>query len=201
MFFDSLWKSFDSRFDGILASLARHKDLLTKEVTAIDLVEARESRAKAQEDLDAREKKRSDTYLHDTVAWLNIATESQDDELDRLLAKRLDGTCDWIFRNAKMKEWIDDAHGQPVLWVKGIPGAGKFLRSKFRIIDNDLIRQNDTLYLSHRKNPGRATDKSNDNCILHLQQLHKRKEPCCRNNEKPYFAIVETEHRASGLCL
>jgi hypothetical protein len=100
---------------------------VTKEAAAIDLMEARQWRAKAQEDLEAREKQRSDTYIHDTIAWLNIATEPQDDELDRLLSKRLEGTCDWIFRNAKMKAWKDDAHGEAVLWVKGIPGAGTSL--------------------------------------------------------------------------
>jgi len=170
LFFDSLWKSFDSRFNGILASLAKHKELLTKEAVTIDLVEAREWRAKAQEDLDVREKKRSDTYLHDTVAWLNIATESQDDELDRLLSKRLDGTCEWIFRNAKMKEWKDDAHGEPVLWVKGIPGAGiSFHFNLWESRANNIARKNDTLYISHRKNSRGATGTTNNNCVLHLQ--------------------------------
>jgi hypothetical protein len=100
---------------------------VTKEAATIDLIEARQWRAKAQEDLEAREKLRSDTYIHDTTAWLNIAAEAQDDELDRLVSKRLAGTCAWIFRNEKMKAWKDNAHGEPVLWVKGIPGAGTSL--------------------------------------------------------------------------
>jgi hypothetical protein len=100
---------------------------VTKEAVTIDLVEARNWRFKAEEDLRNREKRRSDTYIHDTIAWLNIVTEHQDDELDRLLSKRLKGTCDWIFRNEKMRSWKDYAHGEPVLWVKGIPGAGIFL--------------------------------------------------------------------------
>jgi hypothetical protein len=124
LFFDSLWKSFDSRFNGILESLAKHKELLTKEAVTIDLVEARSWRAKLQEDLENREKQRSDTYIHDTIAWLNISTTDQVDELETLLSKRLDGTCQWIFQNSKFKTWKDDAHGEPVLWVKGIPGAG-----------------------------------------------------------------------------
>lgn len=95
-----------------------------KEAVTIDLVEARQWRLKTQEDLEAREKRRSDTYLHDTIAWLNIATEHQDDELDLLLSKRLSGTCEWIIRNANLKSWKDDAYGKPVLWIKGIPGAG-----------------------------------------------------------------------------
>ncbi len=97
---------------------------MTKEAVTIDLVEARSWRAKTQEDFEAREKRRLDTYIHDTIAWLNILTEYQDDELDRLLSKRLDGTCEWIFRNEKFTAWKDDAHGESILWVKGIPGAG-----------------------------------------------------------------------------
>jgi hypothetical protein len=124
VFFDSLWKSFDSRFNGILESLAKHKELLNKEVVTIDLVEARSWRAKQQEEIELRERRRSETYIHDAIAWLNISTTEQADELYKLLSKRLDGTCQWIFRNEKFKAWKDDAYGKPVLWVKGIPGAG-----------------------------------------------------------------------------
>jgi hypothetical protein len=119
-----LWKDFNSRFDSILTSLASHKKLLDKEVDIIDLTEARKLRAKIEDDLKNREIQRSKTYLHDTIAWLNIATEVQDDEFDRLISKRLTGTCEWIFRNTKMRAWRDDVHGEPVIWIKGIPGAG-----------------------------------------------------------------------------
>lgn len=122
---ESLWKSFDSRFSTILEKLARHKELATREAVTIDLVEARSWRAQLQEDLKIREKRKTDTYIHDTIAWLNVATAEQEDKLDRLLSKRLDGTCEWISRNLKMKVWKDDAHGEPILWIVGIPGAGK----------------------------------------------------------------------------
>jgi hypothetical protein len=122
--FDSLWKSFDSRFNSILEKLAKHKKLVKSEALTIDLVEARSWRLKIQEELEACDKRRSDTYIRDTVAWLNIPTEHQDDELDRLLSKRLDGTCEWILRHEKIAAWKNDAPAEPVLWVKGIPGAG-----------------------------------------------------------------------------
>ena len=124
IFFDSLWKSFEIRFDGILAKLSRHREMLTKEAIAIDIVEARRWRAQALDDLEIREKRRVDIHMHDTIAWLNVQQEHQDDELDRLLSKRQPGTCDWVFRHTEFLTWQNDAHADPILWVKGIPGAG-----------------------------------------------------------------------------
>jgi hypothetical protein len=127
LFFDSLWKDFDSRFNNILERLTRHKNQVTNEAIAIDLVESRQWRAKVQEDLENKEKQRTKTHVHDTMAWLNVTAEDQDNILDQLLSKRLAGTCEWIFRSPKMGSWRDDAHGEPLLWVKGIPGAGILL--------------------------------------------------------------------------
>jgi hypothetical protein len=126
VFFDSLWKTFDSRLNTIIKSLSKHQELLSKQ--AVDIAEVRQWREQLKDELEAQEKRKSNTYLHDTIAWLNIATDDQVDELDRLLSKRLMGTCEWISRNEKMKSWKDDAHGEPVLWIKGIPGAGIIYR-------------------------------------------------------------------------
>lgn len=131
MIFDSLWKSFDSRFNGILESLIKHKEILNKEVVTIDVAEVHSWRAKQQEEIEIREMRRLNTYIHDTIAWLGISTIEQVDRLDELVSRRLDGTCQWIFRNEKFRAWKDDALGEPVLWVKGIPGSGLSMLTAF----------------------------------------------------------------------
>jgi hypothetical protein len=122
--FDSLWKSFETRFDGILVRLSKHKELLFKEAVTIDIVEARQWRTRALEDLENREKKRDAIHLHDTLAWLNVHQQDEGDEFDRLLRKRQPGTCEWIFKRSEFESWAKEAHADRVLWVKGIPGAG-----------------------------------------------------------------------------
>ena len=102
---------------------------MLKTVITIDVIEARSWREKIQENLIIEEKKRADFYLHDTIAWLKVADERQDDELDRLLRRKHEGTCEWIFNHALLKAWKDDAHGEPILWLKGIPGAGMLYAS------------------------------------------------------------------------
>ena len=111
--------------------------MLIREIITIDVIEARSWRAQYREELAVQEKKKADFYLHDTIAWLKVADERQDDELDRLLARKHEGTCEWVFNHPLLKAWKDDAHGEPILWLKGIPGAGGFLGKSsysFRLI-------------------------------------------------------------------
>ena len=98
--------------------------MLLKEAIAIDIVEAKKWRARAAEDLDKQEKGRNQIYANDTLAWLNVKQENQDDELDRLLNKRQSGTCDWIFKHPKFVTWKNSAYADRILWMNGIPGAG-----------------------------------------------------------------------------
>ncbi|KAH9216233.1 hypothetical protein DL95DRAFT_522785 [Leptodontidium sp. 2 PMI_412] len=133
LFFDSLWKSFDFRFNGILKNLAHHKQLLHNEAVTIDIVAARQWRSQARELIVQQEKNSQDYYFHDSISWLKVADEQHDDKLERLADKRQDGTCEWIFRNSLFQNWKDDVHGELSLWVKGILGAGKTILSTYMI--------------------------------------------------------------------
>jgi hypothetical protein len=90
---------------------------------------AQELRIKLQEDSALQEKRSLDFYLHDSLAWLRMAdevdTKQQDDELQSLSSKRHKGTCQWILRNPLFQHWKDDKNSGQILWVRGIPGAGK----------------------------------------------------------------------------
>jgi hypothetical protein len=133
LFFDSLWKSFDFRFNGILKRLSHHKELLHREVVTIDIVAAQQWRNETKERVLRQEKRNQDYYLHDSISWLKVSDEQHDDELEKLADKREEGTCEWVFRNSLFQNWKDDVHGEPILWVKGIPGAGLFAQSSLQV--------------------------------------------------------------------
>ncbi|EXJ84684.1 hypothetical protein A1O3_05354 [Capronia epimyces CBS 606.96] len=145
--FESSWKSFEGRFGGILANLSKHKDMLMKEAIAIDIVEARRWRARAAEELDKKEKERDQIYISDTLAWLNVHQEDQDDELHRLLNRRQSGTCHWVFRHPKFISWKDDTRADRVLWMNGIPGAGKTILCSYIIEKLQHESQTTTAYV------------------------------------------------------
>lgn len=132
IFFDSLWKGFQFRFGGILSNIADHKKLLMQQVFVINVTEAKQWRLKNEEEVKRGEKLTRDGWFHDSISWLKV-TGVREDELTELGEKRHEGTCEWVFGNALFHSWKDDAHGEPVLWVKGIPGAGKTILSTYVI--------------------------------------------------------------------
>lgn len=133
IFFDSLWKGFQFRFRGILKKLEQHKKLLMQQVKVIDVVEAREWRTKNEEEVERQERLTRKDWVHDSISWLKVSGELRDDELERLSEKRQEGTCEWVFKNPLFQTWKNDAHGEPILWVMGIPGAGKTILSTYII--------------------------------------------------------------------
>ncbi|KAJ9503773.1 hypothetical protein H2202_000912 [Exophiala xenobiotica] len=139
--FDSAWRTFEGRFGGILANLSKHKDMLMTEAIAIDIVEARKWRARTAEELDTQEEKLDEIYTSSVLAWLNVQQENQDDELYRLLNRRQPGTCDWVFRHPKFISWKDDGCADRVLWMNGIPGAGKTVLCSYII---DQLQQHES---------------------------------------------------------
>ena len=97
---------------------------MDKEAVSIDVVEARVWRMQVQENLERRDKEREVFQLQDVISWLDVEDCAQEDELDRLSYRRQAGTCDWILDALKAKSWMKDDTSDPVLWLKGIPGAG-----------------------------------------------------------------------------
>ena len=138
--FLSLWKDFGARFDGIINSLKEHRDFVDIEATSLDIVEARESRKRLQDDIRERRKRELDTLeenetnarifrLQHSIAWLSCDEKLQETEYERILNKRHDGTCEWVVNNLNLKSWIKDDARHQSLWLNGKPGSGTFLLS------------------------------------------------------------------------
>jgi hypothetical protein len=53
------------------------------------------------------------------LQWLNAVTPKPVYDFNK--DRRLEGTCEWIFRTEKYKSWMDGA-GCRDLWIVGIPG-------------------------------------------------------------------------------
>ena len=105
--------------------------MVDKEALSIDIVEARQWREQAQENLELRGNERRLTQLHHSMAWLAVEDVIQEDDLDRLSRRRQPGTCEWIFSNSSINSWFADTKDVPILWLKGIPGAGIKLSISF----------------------------------------------------------------------
>ena len=140
------WGLFERRFKLILQRLALHDDLLDKEAAAAHFFEMKQFRDKRQLEEDAFERQRQHQMAQDVFRWLSAAEDQQEDHLHRISDSRQPKTCDWILEDPRMRPWIEDDGGDAILWMNGIPGAGKsFLCSL--IIQNLQSQQHlSTLY-------------------------------------------------------
>lgn len=125
--FDASWRSFASRFNVILQSLARNRDLVDKEANSFDILESKAFRHRLYEDIARREAETRDWQLRDTLAWLDLQGQDREQEelLERRSKARLDGTCEWILRNPKISTWLDEQDRRLFVWLRGKPGSGK----------------------------------------------------------------------------
>lgn len=120
--FTAFWRTFETRFRCILDSLARHKDLIESEKLTVALVEAQRAREIAGSHLEAMQDIESKKQLTTVLDRL----EAPDYQIDHYAAseqRRRSHSGKWIFRHKAFLEWAD-THGNPLLYINGIPGAG-----------------------------------------------------------------------------
>lgn len=135
MVFDSLWKTFNPRFHGILESLKKHRDLVDQEANAIDISEAKtwrseqlnhimQWRAERADEIDRAERERHFAQTREAVAWLD-ACEEHEDTLTRMLRASTTTASHWALEAKSILSWIGQSRDLPVLWLNGKPGAGE----------------------------------------------------------------------------
>ncbi len=135
MVFDSLWKSFNLRFQGILEGLRKHRDLIDAEANVISITEAKSWRSEQigqinqwrliqADEIDKAERERLASQTREAVAWLN-AGEEQENRLTKLL-RAYNGTSDhWALKEATVLLWIGQGRDPSIVWLNGKPGAGE----------------------------------------------------------------------------
>lgn len=146
--FDSSWKGFDPRFNTILRNLAKNQELLDKEANSLDILEAKAYRQQSLDDLEKNERARQDWQLRDTLAWLDLKGQDQEQQelFDRCRSSRQEGTCTWILSHPKTMVWLDPDDHSPFTWLRGKPGSGKTTLATYLIEEASIPPDSQMLY-------------------------------------------------------
>ena len=143
--FDSLWTTFHLRFQGILESLRKHRDLIDAEANAIGLAEAkawrgtqldyiRQWRASRAYDIETMERERLASQTRAAIAWFG-ANEGQED-----IYAKISRACDsldnhWILKEPTVVSWLGQGtRDHSIIWLNGKPGAGESRRSFYDLL-------------------------------------------------------------------
>ncbi|KAF9893204.1 hypothetical protein FE257_011627 [Aspergillus nanangensis] len=126
VFHRTSWSSFERRLRLIVDNCAEYCERLYNikgnEISTSEIV----SRGRnALVEVRENENQRSIRELQAVLSWIGIEEDTQDNELDRLHSLKHPGSCEWMLKNKKTRSWFRLGHEEPIIWLTGIPGAGK----------------------------------------------------------------------------
>ncbi|RSL59358.1 hypothetical protein CEP54_007309 [Fusarium duplospermum] len=124
--FEALWPSRRDQIKMVTKHIARHRELMRTEVRLEEIRAADEARQRELEHFAQAE----ETAIKQEYFTLraHVSPKTYDDDLYRHHATVCEGTGKWLFRDQSFKDWADQSKASTrILWLKGIPGAGKTL--------------------------------------------------------------------------
>ncbi|OTA80302.1 hypothetical protein M434DRAFT_228741 [Hypoxylon sp. CO27-5] len=171
--FHSTWKTFDSKFQPIMQSLKKRRELLESEKGSATLYEIQ----KLRQDVSAmyaeqtERMTREDLEKHrDRATRINERLLAPNYQLDQELAtedRHGSNSGTWIFEDGNFRAWSNsETIGHRVLYVNGIPGAGK--TTLMSVVIEDLL---------NNRRPG-----VNNHCVVYFYFKHKQPEKESHNS-------------------
>ncbi|CEN59396.1 hypothetical protein ASPCAL01847 [Aspergillus calidoustus] len=125
--FNSSWKVFNSKFKRILDSLERNKSLVESEKSSLTVYEIQNLR-------DDEAARFNETRLNGILNKIN-APNCYPDQGNFLDQRYSSESGKWVLDNVNFKQWREALVGSnPLLYIHGIPGAGKTTLASF-IVD------------------------------------------------------------------
>ncbi|KAI9684612.1 MAG: hypothetical protein M1822_005700 [Bathelium mastoideum] len=157
IFFESIWPRYAGKIAVIRQNMERHRLLLDSEVTLAHISESHTARLQA---LKAYEEAYEFQQRQDFASTKSsLHPELYDQELERISEGCISRTGRWLTNNFAFQAWSDPQDvAHRVLWIEGIPGAGKTYLSS-RIVQ-DLKSANSQVvfaFLSYRSSQRTST--------------------------------------------
>jgi hypothetical protein len=127
--FQATWKTFRTRFGGLLANLQRHGRLVESQANLIEFEQLFEELERARVTAEAEyQRRKDDEDRHRRVMvrnWLSAASVEADQEAGINARKNYPESGRWLLGNSRMQAWLNaEFCAVTLLWLHGIPGAG-----------------------------------------------------------------------------
>ncbi|RYP49270.1 hypothetical protein DL768_004993 [Monosporascus sp. mg162] len=120
--FESLWPKHKDKIEAVRQNIERHSHLLRNDVQFEHILQEREAVLRSE-----GSHRRQEFWAIKT----DISPIDHGKRFDSIKAQRCEGTGKWLLNDADFAKWLDPSnHELRLLWLQGIPGAGKtFLSS------------------------------------------------------------------------
>ena len=124
--FKTAIRSYNDLYGDVVKNLQRSKDLLIQTASIWHFQEAQDARVRTSREFEAQKSSDDRQRRFFVIDWLsNISCQEQNEEL-RHKRRLYPESTRWIFSTAQLVEWFSGSESSnPVLWIFGIPGAGR----------------------------------------------------------------------------
>lgn len=142
-----MWKNFDTTFECILSDLGRQTDLLDRLARLNSMMQSQHDsqclqklqketeehikhyesdRVLIRQAIEEKNQDRAFNHREEVLKWVSPATMSDIHEDHCNKRQGCPRSGEWVLRKSKFKGWKElDTPINSVLWMYGIPGAGK----------------------------------------------------------------------------
>ncbi|RYP90715.1 hypothetical protein DL770_003180 [Monosporascus sp. CRB-9-2] len=125
--FHATWDTYKSRFGPLIDNIRGHGALIQTQAT-LSQIEAFQRDAELRDaNLRSISEKQESQRLSDLKTWLHATSCANEQKRYSDIRREFPGTGRWLLDNQSIKEWMDPIYPTipPLLWLNGIPGAGK----------------------------------------------------------------------------
>ncbi|KAK8053544.1 hypothetical protein PG996_012845 [Apiospora saccharicola] len=183
--FQATWDTYKSRFSPLIENIRGHGNLIQTQAVISQIQDFRRDQDLRNAEFNKIRESQEAQRLTDLKAWLSPPNVDNDQYELCKIWKKYPGSGQWLLQNQHLKNWLDPLFPTipPLLWINGMPGAGKTVLSS--IIVDELQRLDfspDVLYFyCKNRDPERNSYVSIGRCFL-SQLLLKHKDTLV-----PYF--------------
>ncbi|RYP30902.1 hypothetical protein DL767_006034 [Monosporascus sp. MG133] len=147
--FHATWDTYKSRFGPLIDNIRGHGALIQTQAT-LSQIEAFQRDAELRDaKLRSISEMQESQRLSDLKTWLHATSCANEQKRYSDIQRDFPGTGRWLLDNQSIKEWMDPIYPTipPLLWLNGIPGAGKTILASLIVEECRKLRIHpDVLY-------------------------------------------------------
>ncbi|KAF0324633.1 vegetative incompatibility protein HET-E-1 [Colletotrichum asianum] len=121
--FKATWKTYKTKFSDLLSAMSHHRELLLGSITLADMRQRRQA-------TEAQQLKENSEFhfrvRKEVIGWLQSPNMKNEHQKLFQIRSEYPETGRWLFAKRQFKTWFNEFPSIPaLLWLNGIPGAGK----------------------------------------------------------------------------
>ncbi|CVK84365.1 uncharacterized protein FPRN_01929 [Fusarium proliferatum] len=125
--FDINWKTIKGALLSIVSEIVRHRDAIKNQASQSQTTEFEETHTEPIYEPDPFKEESFRPQRLAVCHWLRTIDPAADQDIFSKIRAEYPGTGRWLLDNETFKGWIDLRYARipPLLWLTGLPGAGK----------------------------------------------------------------------------